>query len=173
MPLFNVLRYPEINFCLIFSVKLENGHDIGPKSIVSINGKIKKSLCHAWSLFFDARAGWILLINALKYCKIIINFMEFQIYKNLPPPSPWNVKHCPVCYWVARKVTQHHQPRKELPCIAPRGFGSPCDLLQETLLTFLKLVKQNWLFCQLLVSYDLSFIDLTSLIYTFRYLTKN
>ena len=74
-------RYLEINFCLIFSVKLENGHEIGPKSIVSINGKIKKSLCHTWSLFFDARAGWILLINALQLIKSPGMFRE----ENDPP----------------------------------------------------------------------------------------
>ena len=36
-----VFRCLEINFCLIFSVKLENGHAVRPKSIVK-NEKIKK-----------------------------------------------------------------------------------------------------------------------------------
>ena len=40
MPLFNVFQVPRNYLCLIFSVKLENGHEIGPKSIV-VYEKIK------------------------------------------------------------------------------------------------------------------------------------
>ena len=42
MPLFNVFQVPRNYFCLIFSVKLENGHEIGPKSIV-VYEKIKNT----------------------------------------------------------------------------------------------------------------------------------
>ena len=57
MPLFNVLRYPEINFCLIFSVKLENGQAVRPKSIVYSYGKIKNTQSLAGDLFSDVRVG--------------------------------------------------------------------------------------------------------------------
>jgi hypothetical protein len=106
----------------------------------------KESTWHEQITKISSNSQKIIIFSSLSSSRKLEYFLEFQIYKNLPPPSPWNVKHCPVCYWVARKVTQHHQPRKELPCIAPRGFGGPCDLHQETLFTFLKLVKQNWLF---------------------------
>ena len=56
MPLFNVFQVPRNYFCLTFSVKLENGHEIGPKSIV-VYEKIKNTQSLAGDLFSDARVG--------------------------------------------------------------------------------------------------------------------
>ena len=68
-----------------------------------------ESTWHGCTTKVSSNSHKITIFCSLSSSRKLEYFMEFQIYKNLPPPQQWNVKHCPVCYWVARKVTQHHQ----------------------------------------------------------------